>query len=167
MRAGIGFALAVAAAAAGCNSLGLTEETAKDLSDRNTNAGEELKLDAPHKIRVVRFETDFKSSPGKVKVVLENMGPPEDFISFDLEFGYPAPAGSIAPYVPDFEAMDYAEWGAGKQVEKVYSGNPPVGQKSPPLFARVVTTSAWRPPASRATSASGPGRRSSAARSSW
>jgi hypothetical protein len=141
MRAGIGFALAAAAAAAGCNSLGLYEETAKDLSDWNTKAGEELKLDAPHKIRVVKFETDFKTAPGKVKVTLENLGQPEDFLSFDLEFGYPAPSGSIAPYVPDFESMDYPDWKAGEKQEKVYSGNPPVGQKGVPLFARIVTTS--------------------------
>jgi hypothetical protein len=139
MRAGIGLVLAVAAATAGCRSLGLYEETARDLSDKNTKAGENLKLDLPHKVKVVKFVADFKSADPKVSIELLNEGPPEDFISFDLEIGYAAPPGSIAPYVPDFQPLDVADWGAGKPWSKVYSL--PKGQKTMPLFARILTSS--------------------------
>jgi len=139
MRAGIGFILAAAAAAAGCKSLGLYEESSRsDLSGLTTKAGGYLDLGDPHKVKLVKFETDFKAAPGRVNLEIQNDGPPEDFLSFEVEFGFPAPPGAIAPYDPVFEAVDFAELKAGDKVSK--SLGPVTASKVPPLFARVVTT---------------------------
>jgi hypothetical protein len=139
MRAGIGLVLALAASAAGCRALGLYEDNARDMSDKTTKAGEELKLDAPHKIRVAKFQTNFKTAPGSVEIELVNEGVLEDFIAFDVEFGYPAPADSIAPYVPEFVEVSFLDWKKNDKQPKVVEGAP--GAKAAPLFARILTTS--------------------------
>ena len=138
MRAGIGCVLALAAAVAGCKALGFQEETTKDLSSMNTKAGTVLDLDLPHKVQVVKFEMDFKSNPAKATVTLKNDGPFEDLFSFDVEFGFPAPAESFAPYNPDFVGLDIAEFKAGEERKVVIQASP--GHKDAALFARVVTS---------------------------
>src|SRR5689334_7311736 len=141
MRAGIGLGLvlALAASAAGCRALGLYEETARDMSDKTTKAGEDLKLDAPHRVKVLKFQTNFKTAPGSVDIELSNDGVLEDFIAFDIEFGYPAPAESIAPYVPEFIEVPIDNWKKGDKFAKNIPGAP--GAKAAPLFARILTTS--------------------------
>jgi hypothetical protein len=138
MRAGIGLILAVAAAAAGCKSRGFYEESAKDLSDKNMKAGTTLDLGQGLKVKVAKFDVDFKSAKPKVVMALVNEGPPQDFLSFDLEVGYAAPPGSIAPYVPDFIPLDFTDWKAGETKDRTYPL--PEGQKAMPLFARILTT---------------------------
>jgi hypothetical protein len=155
MRATTGLVLALAAAAAGCQALGLREETSKDLSSNNTRSGSELDLDAPHKIQVVQFAPDFRKAPGAVGLVLLNEGVPEEFLSFEVEFGYPAPPGSITPYIPYFESVDIADWKTGEKMERTVPGQ--AGNPNPPLFARIITTRGAdvRATADRETSSSG------------
>jgi len=135
MRSGIGLVLAFAAAAARCKALGFHEETAKDMSDKNTKAGTYVLSEGAHKIKVTKFETDFKSAPGSVRIEFVNEGSPEEFIAFDVEFGYPAPAESIAPYVPEFFEVSFENWKTGSVETRTQPG---IG-KAAPLFARVLS----------------------------
>jgi hypothetical protein len=142
MRAGIGLVLALAASAAGCRALGLYEETAKDMSDLNTRAGAMAVDIGTTKIKVVKFEPDFKTAPGSVKLELLNEGDPQEFVSFDLEFGYPAPPESFSPYTPEFVEVPFADWKKGETKTPVPNPVPgAVGQADRPLFARIVSIS--------------------------
>jgi hypothetical protein len=139
MRIGIGLVLALAASAAGCRALGLYETSSSDMSDQNTPAGKVLKLDSPHQVRVAKFQTNFKTAPGSVDIELMNEGILEDFIAFDIEFGYPAPADSFSPYTPEFIEVAIADWKKGEKFTKNIPGAP--GAKQAPLFARILETS--------------------------
>jgi hypothetical protein len=154
MRAGIGLVIVLATAAAGCQSLGFQEQSTRDFSTWTEKPGKYLDLGDPHKVKLVKFDTDFKAVPPKVTLQIQNDGPAEDFLSFEVEFGFPAPLGAIAPYDPDFVAVDFAELLSGKasDVRTVYATKAGV-----PQFARIVTTKGAdvRVSASRETSDKG------------
>lgn len=139
-RTGMGLVLALAAIAAGgagCRALGLYEETAKDMSDKNTKAGTYVVNEGSQKIKVVKFAPDFKAAPGSVTIDFVNEGAPQEFVAFDVEFGYPAPADAIAPYVPEFVEVSFEDWKTGATVTKKVEGG--VSAKAAPLFARVLS----------------------------
>lgn len=146
MRAGIGrngLALAVALAAAvagtGCQALGLHEENVRDHSEKNTKAGSYVVNEGTQKVKVTKFTPDFKSAPGSASIEFVNEGAPQEFIAFDVEFGYPAPADAIAPYVPEFVEVSFENFKTGDVVTKQVPGG--IGAKAAPLFARVLPVS--------------------------
>lgn len=158
MRAGIMVAVAAVAALAGCanlgKDLGFHEESAQDMSDRNSKGGTYLTLDAPKKVRLEKFETDFKAKEPKISVTLKNEGPLEDLFTYEVEVGYPAPAGSFAPYVPEFVSMAIEAFGTGDtKTQQV----PLFASQGAPLFARVLTITGAdvRMTAGRETSSAG------------
>jgi hypothetical protein len=146
MRAGIGrngLALAVALAAAvagtGCQALGLHEANTRDMSDQNTKAGTYVVNEGNQKVKVTKFTPNFTSAPGSVEIEFVNEGGPQEFVAFDVEFGYPAPADAIAPYVPEFVEVSFENFTSGKTEKKTVPGG--IGAKSAPLFARVLPVS--------------------------
>jgi hypothetical protein len=145
MRAGngrTGFALVLALAAVagtGCEALGLREETARDMSDKNTKAGSYVVNEGNTKVKVTKFTPDFKAAPGSATIEFVNEGAPQEFIAFDVEFGYPAPADAIAPYVPEFVEVSFENFKTGDVVTKTVPGG--IGAKAAPLFARVLPVS--------------------------
>jgi hypothetical protein len=136
MRKAMGLALAAAAALAGCKALGFHESQDRDFSANVTAAGTTLEA-AGQRVQVVSFRQDFKADPPQVVVTLKNEGPPIDLFSADVEFGYPVPPDSFAPYDPDFSSIDIADFGAGKTVEDLPIPAPAT-RTGKPLFARVV-----------------------------
>jgi hypothetical protein len=135
MRKGVGLALAFAAALAGCKSLGFSETAEKDFSDKVTKPGTTLSS-AGQSVKVVKFEQDFKANPPQVNITFRNEGSPIDIFSADVEFGYPAPAESFAPYLPEFVTVDIPDFQGNS--EKAVPVPAPAGRKEVPLFARVV-----------------------------
>ncbi len=134
-RAGIAIAAAAALALGGCRALGFTDESTKDWSADTTKAGTYIKLDAPQKVKVVDFKTDFASNPPKAVVTLKNEGEPYGFFSVDVEFGFPAPPGSFAPYNPDFQSIDIEDFKKDETRTVTVTGAP--GQSGAPHFARI------------------------------
>jgi len=117
--ASIGIVAAATLALGGCKALGLTDEASKDWTSNSTVPGSYIHLDAPQKVKVVDFKTDFAANPPKVAVTLMNEGEGYPFFSVDVEFGFPAPEGSFAPYIPDFQSIDIEDFkkGQSKTVE--------------------------------------------------
>ena len=137
MRNGLGLAVALAVALAGCKALGLRENEDRDFSGKVTKPGTELGM-GNERVTVVKFENDFKSDTPCVRVTLRNDGDPLELFSADVEFGYPVPPDSFAPYEPDFAALDVTDFKTGE--EKEVTVNAPAGRTGKPLFARVVVT---------------------------
>jgi len=137
MRSGLGLALAVAAALAGCKTVGWGESQERDFSDKVTKPGTAVGM-GNEKVTVVKFEQDFKSDPPRAIVTLKNEGGPLELFSADVEFGYAVPADSFAPYDPDFSPLDIADFKAGDT--QVVAVNAPAGRTVRPLFAKVVVT---------------------------
>jgi hypothetical protein len=140
MRSGFVGMLVVALAATGCKTLGFTEEQ-KDLSSNTTLAG---KVETPdpkkpdQKIVVKKFNLDLKSTPPKVEVSLKNEGPAQDLFLAEIEFGYPVPAGSVAPYAPDFKSFVFENFVKDEERTEVVEGSQL--QTDKPLFARLIVT---------------------------
>jgi hypothetical protein len=132
---GLALALALAAAPAGCRMLGFHESQERDFSDKVTKPGTALEAGG-QKVRVVAFRQEFKAAPPQAVVTLANEGAPIDLFSADVEFGYPAPADSFAPYEPEFISLDIPDFAAGDTKEVAVPAPP--GRKGAPLFARVV-----------------------------
>lgn len=137
MRTATILAVALVLAGPGCRALGLGDEGARDFTASSTRSGEVLKLDGNQRVVVEKFDQDFSGAVPRVKVSLKNEGDPIDFFSADVEFGYPAPAGSFAPYIPEFVAIDVPDFVKGKVFAAEVS--PPPAVKGRPLFARIVT----------------------------
>lgn len=135
MRKAMGLALALAAALAGCKLLGFHESQERDFSGKVTQAGTTLET-AGQRVQVVSFRQDLKADPPQVVVTLKNEGSPIDLFSADVEFGYPVPADSFAPYDPDFSSVDIADFDAGETEEVTVPA--PAIRTGKPLFARVV-----------------------------
>jgi hypothetical protein len=133
--AGIGVLAVAVLALGGCKSLGLTDESTKDWSAETTKAGSYIKLDAPQKVKVVEFKTDFAANPAQVVVTLKNEGDSYAFFSVDVEFGFPAPPGSFAPYDPDFQSIDLEDFKKGGSQTVTVAASP--GQVGAPYFARI------------------------------
>lgn len=124
--------------APGCRSLGFYNDAEKDWSANNTREGTHLDLDPPESVMVQKFAPDLKGAAPSVKVSLKNEGDLYDIFSVDVEFGYPAPEGSFAPYNPEFVSVDIANFNKGDV--KDVTVLPPQGVTGMPLFARIVTT---------------------------
>lgn len=141
MRIGIAGMLAVALAATGCKALGFTEEQ-KDLSSYTTKSGEVVtpdKAKPDQKIVVKKFHLDLNSNPPKVDISLKNEGPAQDLFLAEIEFGYPVPAGSVAPYAPDFRSFVFENF--VKDEERSPEGGAVEAstlRTEKPLFARLI-----------------------------
>ena len=97
-----------------------------------------LPLEAPEKVVVEEFTTAFDGPAPKVVLALKNEGEFYDFFSVDVEFAYPSPPDSFAPYDPEFVAVDIPEFKPGDVFKKEVL--PPAGATGTPLFARLVAT---------------------------
>lgn len=134
MRITHGLVIAAALVASGCQSLGLVDESTEDLTRYQTLAG--TTLAGSDGVKVEKVENQLTASPAAVKLTLKNTGKdPIRLFSFDVEFGYPAPAGSFAPYIPNFEGQDFENFGAGESREVLVVSSQSTGT---PLFTRVV-----------------------------
>ena len=137
MRNGLGLAMALAVALAGCKALGLRESEERDFSDKVTAPGTALGV-GNEKVTVVSFEKEFAKDPPRVLVTLRNDGDPLELFSADVEFCYPVPPDSFAPYDPDFAPLDVSNFQSG--TEQTIEVKAPVGRTGKPLFARVLVT---------------------------
>ena len=134
IRTSIAVAL-LATVATGCRARGIGEQATQDFTVYNTKAGEVFPYGEGHAIRVVSITRNFETAPPSVDLVVKNEGPPAPLLSFDLEFGFPAPSDSFAPYIPDFVSVDLEEVGAGE--ERTVNVESTTGQTGVPHFARV------------------------------
>jgi len=130
-----GMVAAAALALGGCKALGLTDESVKDWTTYSTRPGTYVELDAPQKVKVVEFRTDTKSTPPSVVVTLKNEAEPYAFFSVDVEFGFPAPAGSFAPYNPDFQSIDFEDF--KKDETRTVTVTGATNQMGAPYFVRL------------------------------
>lgn len=155
MRIGLTCAVALAIAATGCETLGFTEQQ-KDLSSNTTQAGATFPLNpAKQEERIVvrKFVLDLNANPPKVELSLKNEGPDQDLFLAEVEFGYPVPAGSVAPYDPDFRSF-VAETFV-KNEERSFEVPASSLRTEKPLFARLLVTSGANARMTTACQASG------------
>lgn len=143
MRIAIVSTLALALAASGCKALGFHEEQ-KDITTYTTKAGAEFSTNPAkpeERIVVKKFTLDLAAKPPKAVMTLRNEGPDQDLFLADVEFGYPAEAGSVAPYIPDFQSFARESFVKGAELEfTVPSSTVALDKYGPPQFARVVVT---------------------------
>jgi hypothetical protein len=125
-------ALAVVVAAAGCRSLGWVDEGSEDWGKYQTPAGTMLK---GTQVRVVSIKPNLAADPAAAEITLKNEGDGIALFSLDVEFGFPKPAESFAPYTPHFESEDIENFEKGAtQVIKVAVAKAPPGR---PHFVRI------------------------------
>jgi hypothetical protein len=123
----------LATAAAGCQALGFTDESTEDMTRFQTRAG--ARLEGSEGVVVEAIENQLNANPPAVKVTLKNNSTtPFALLSFDVEFGFPSPPGAFAPYIPDFQGVDFEDFKAGESRNIVVVG---VGSGTP-TFTRIL-----------------------------
>ena len=150
-------AAAAALTVSGCKAIGWVEESNEDWTTHASVKDEVLNLPDPEKVVVEKIVPDLLGNPPSVELTLRNDGVPYPMFTFDVEFGFPAPAGSFAPYIPHFESQDLEEFKTGEsrtlKVEAVTA--PPPGT---PYFVKVAASTGAdvRMTAQREVDAKGP-----------
>jgi hypothetical protein len=118
--------------AGGCQALGWRDETNEDWARFSTPPGTVLK---GTQVRVVSIKPNLGTEPASAELTLKNEGDALALFSLDVEFGYPKPAESFAPYTPHFESEDIEEFGKGEtKTLKVTAAKTPPGK---PHFVRI------------------------------
>ncbi len=136
--------IALATAAAGCQLDGMGDGGDSDLRKHQTavNWGFDVPVEGGKTARVVveKIQNHFDATPPTVSLTLKNTGSPIEILTFEVEFGFPAPEESFAPYIPQFETEvvpDVFKTGESKSFQIRAGG----GAEGKPIFTRVVPMS--------------------------